>query len=80
MSTKTQQEDNGKRCYNYRSLSKAWVYSCPKTNLNYSAFGAGVNCLCPSVPEKRSTMDQYLVSGRPSGQFPVSNKKLGWKL
>lgn len=83
MSNKNQYEDKSlrqKMCYNYRTLDKNWVYSCPKTNLNYSAFGAGVNCLCPAVPEKRSIMDQYLIAGSPSNYFPASNDLLGWKL
>ena len=83
MSNKNQYEDKSlrqKMCYNYRTLDKTWVYSCPKTNLNYSAFGAGVNCLCPAVPEKRSIMDQYLIAGRPSNYFPTSDDRLGWKL
>jgi hypothetical protein len=81
--SKNQYEDNSlrqKRCCNYRSLKDTWIYSCSKTNLNYSSVGAGVNCLCPSVSEKRSTMDQYQLDGSPDGHFPVSNKRLGWKL
>jgi hypothetical protein len=78
MSSNSQHEDHGLRHKQsgYTTLGKTWVYSCPKTNVNYSSFGAGVNCLC-AKDFKRSTMDQYLISGT---KPPVSNQRLGWKL
>lgn len=59
----------------YKPLGKAWEYSCPKTNINYSAFSNGINCLCANSPADRSTFDQYMIAGK---KWPTSNPSLGW--
>ena len=69
MPKKYQNEDSGLSYKKnlYTTLGNTWVYSCPKT----------INCLCPNN-EPRTVMDQYYINK--TGNFPVSNKRLGWKL
>jgi len=79
MSNKCQNEDSGltTKKSSYTSLGNAWVYSCPQTDINYSGINSVVNCLCPKN-EPRTVMDQYYINKTMA--FPVSNKRLGWKL
>jgi len=62
----------------YKPLSRAWKYSCPHKNINYSAFSNGTNCLCSGMPMARSTMDRSVISGK-QGMWPVGNPSLGWR-
>ena len=59
--------NNCKSKNSYKCLDKAWKYSCPKTNINYSAFSNGVNCLCAGSKKERTVFDQYVISGK---KFP----------
>jgi len=78
MSTKSQYEDHGlvHKGSCYTTLKKAWQYSCPSKDMNYSNFSNGVNCLCSGTEDERSSWDRAVTSGK---KWPVSDKKLGWK-
>lgn len=78
MSSKNQSEDHGIRnkgsCYT--TLKNAWEYSCPKTNINFSGFSGGVNCLCLGTHKERSSGDVAVITGQ---KWPVANPSLGWR-
>lgn len=78
MYTKSKHEDNGikhKRS-SYSTLNNSWEYSCPRTNINYSGFNGGINCLCNGMPMDRSSGDRAMISGQ---LWPIDSPQLGWR-
>lgn len=65
----------------YDRLNKAYSYNCLHKNAVYKDFNNGINCLCASGDDERSTMDMALNTGNQVSFPPLNgaNQTLGWK-